>query len=100
MFFPYSEKQKQAFLTRFGQKVKINQTERLAIVETKIINENSQVSETIYITTDALWINQDDTVELFDNFYRVAYIVRDGSGLVDGYLSLTSDNEGREGKYV
>ncbi|MGS7257711.1 hypothetical protein [Enterobacter hormaechei] len=100
MIFPFTEKQKKSFLTRFGQKVKINQTERLAIVETQILNENGQVSETLYITTDALWINQDDTVELFDNLYRVAYIVRDGSGLVDGYLSITGDNEGREGKYV
>ncbi|HDS8059079.1 Uncharacterised protein [Enterobacter cloacae] len=97
MIFPYTEKQKQAFLTRFGQKVKINQTERLAIVETQILNENGQVSETLYITTDALWITQDDIVELFDNTYRVAYVVRDGSGLVDGYLSLTND-EGS--KYV
>ncbi|MCK6891124.1 hypothetical protein ABKV35_13985 [Enterobacter kobei] len=97
MIFPYTEKQKQAFLKRFGSKVKINQTERLAIVETQILNENGQVSETLYITTDALWITQDDIVELFDNTYRVAYIVRDGSGLVDGYLSLTND-EGS--KYV
>ncbi|ELX8362376.1 hypothetical protein LRM31_07315 [Enterobacter kobei] len=97
MIFPYTEKQKKAFLTRFGQKVTINQTERLAIVETQILNENGQVSETLYITTDALWITQDDIVELFDNTYRVAYVVRDGSGLVDGYLSLTND-EGS--KYV
>ncbi|SAA84637.1 Uncharacterised protein [Enterobacter cloacae] len=97
MIFPYTEKKKKAFLTRFGQKLKINQTERLAIVETQILNENGQVSETLYITTDALWITQDDIVELFDNTYRVAYVVRDGSGLVDGYLSLTND-EGS--KYV
>ncbi|HAW2200208.1 TPA: hypothetical protein JLO99_002733 [Escherichia coli] len=88
MIFPYSEKQKQAFLSRFGQKIKINDKDSLGIVEIEITNDNGQVSETIYITADIKKIKQEDSVLLNDILYNVAYVVNDGSGLVNCYLAF------------
>lgn len=100
MFFPYSKKQKQSFLNRFGQKIKINDEEQLGIVESKIIEEERAVTESIFVTVDELVVKQQDIVQIKNNIYEVSYIVDDGSGLVDAYLSLTGSTEGRGSKYV
>ncbi|EMM2093302.1 hypothetical protein CSB66_2454 [Enterobacter hormaechei] len=99
MFFPYSEKQKQSFLNRFGQKVLINDKENLAIIEKKIVEDERAVTESMYITADENNIKEDDTVKIKSKVYTVSYIVDDGSGLVDAYLSLISDTN-RGSKYV
>lgn len=52
MLFPYTQKQKQEFLNRFGQTLLIDNKETLAIVEIEITNVDGQVSETFYITID------------------------------------------------
>ena len=99
MIFPYTEKQKQAFLIRFGRPVKINDDTELGIIETEITTSDGQVSETKYITADANKISQGSTVKIDSNIYEVAYIVNDGSGLVNAYLSITGDDNGRTSKY-
>lgn len=97
--FPYSAKQKQEFLNRFGQKVLIQDQEQLGIIEKEITNQDGIISETIYITADELVVSQDYKVQIKDNIYRIAYIVDDGSGLVNCYLSIKSDTKGRVSKY-
>ena len=74
MIFPYSEKQKQSFLTRFGQKIKINDSDELGIVEIEINNDNGQVSETIYITADINKVKQEDEVLLNEILYTLSLI--------------------------
>lgn len=99
MIFPFTDKQKQAFLNRFGRPVKIDNNNELAIIEHEITNTDGQVSETIYVTADFNKVKQGSTVS-FDGFnYEIAYIVNDGTGLVNCYLSLTSDDNGRKSKY-
>ena len=97
MLFPYTNKQKKEFLKRFGHPVKINDEPELARVEREITNSDGEVSETLYVTIDQKY-KQDDIVELDNTIYRIAYIVNDGSGLVDAYLSFQSE-EGRISKY-
>ncbi|SAI06264.1 Uncharacterised protein [Enterobacter hormaechei] len=99
MFFPYSEKQKMSFLNRFGQKILINDKEHLAIIEKKIVEEVQAITESMYITVDENVIKEDDAVKIKTKVYNVSYIVEDGSGLVDAYLSLISDTN-RGSKYV
>ncbi|KLP78427.1 hypothetical protein ABF80_07915 [Enterobacter hormaechei subsp. steigerwaltii] len=99
MFFPYSEKQKMSFLNRFGQKILINDKEHLAIIEKKIVEEVQAITESMYITVDENVIKEDDAVKIKTKVYNVSYIVDDGSGLVDAYLSLISDTN-RGSKYV
>ncbi|QEH56854.1 hypothetical protein [Citrobacter portucalensis] len=93
MISPYTEKQKQSFLTRFGQKIKINDKDALGIVEIEINNDNGQVSETLYITADINSIKQDDSVLLNEILYNVAYLTNDGSGLVNCYLTYKTEQE-------
>ncbi|MDQ6443023.1 hypothetical protein ACLH2J_01875 [Klebsiella michiganensis] len=97
MLFPYTKKQKQEFLKRFGYPIKINGEDELGIVERDITNTDGEVSETLYVTIDAQY-KQDDKVTIDDIQYRIAYIVNDGSGLVDAYLSFISE-AGRISKY-
>ncbi|HGV5838916.1 hypothetical protein JNN41_07375 [Escherichia coli] len=99
MLFTYTQKQKQEFLKRFGQTLLIDNKETLAIVEIEITNVDGQVSETFYITIDEVIARQDLEVHYKENIYRIAYIVNDGSGLVNAYLSLIGDNSGRTSKY-
>lgn len=100
MLFPYTEKQKQEFVKRFGREILINGEKSLGILEINISNDNGQISETIYITDDKNKVKQQDEIQFNDNIYEIAYIVDDTSGLVDCYLSLIGDDNGRDGKYV
>lgn len=93
MIFPFTDKQKQAFLIRFGQKIKINDSDELGIVEIEINNDNGQVSETIYITADINKVKQEDEVLLNEILYTIAYLVNDGSGLANCYLAFKGEQE-------
>lgn len=97
--FPYTKKQRTAFLKRFGVPVLINDKEQLVIIEKEIVQENDAVSETLFVTTDSDFVNQEDTIKLQNKIYRIAYIKDDTSGLVDCYLSLKGGENGRETKY-
>ncbi|HBZ8158468.1 TPA: hypothetical protein MM329_000681 [Escherichia coli] len=99
MIFPFTEKQKQAFLIRFGCPVTIDDKTELGIVEREITNVDGQISETIYITADINKVKQGSKVSFDENNYKIAYIVNDGTGLVNCYLSITSNDKGRISKY-
>ena len=102
--FDFSKKSRESFLKRMGHDLKIKKESGWvnirAIPERKLIDTENEVSAMIYITADADEVLQGDHILLNGEVFEISYIDNDLSGLVDCYLSLIGDENGRTSKYV
>ncbi|CAH0132868.1 hypothetical protein SRABI106_00032 [Rahnella aquatilis] len=103
--FDFSKKGRESFLKRMGHDLKIKKESEgwvniRAIPERKLIDTENEVSATIYITADADEVLQGNHILLNGEVFEISYIDNDLSGLVDCYLSLIGDENGRTSKYV
>lgn len=104
--FKFSQKNRDAFLKRFGADMHIQKhgsTEWLpirGILERKLVEESSTVTFTLYVTLNSDLAVQEDLIKFEDKVYEISYLNNDLSGLVDCYLTLKGDTNGRTSKYV
>lgn len=104
--FTFSQKNRNAFLKRFGADMHIQKhgTEEWlpirGILERKLVEESSTVSFTLYVTVNSDLAEQEDLIRFEDKVYEISYLNNDLSGLVDCYLTLKGDRNGRTNKYI